>query len=171
MTTQDLVFKWFCYALGVVPVWAAETLFLNRHPLFGVIPVLLPLAAVAAALWEGARAGAVFGLCLGIVADAVYPGIPGEMTLLLCLIGWLTGAISQYGVRQTYPGYLFCATAAMGLLEVVRVLWAIFSQLGPLPAILLTAGKEALWSLCFTPLIYPLFKLIYRKVGGQQLGG
>ena len=171
MTTRDQLLKWLCYALGVLPVWLAETQILNRVPLFGVIPVLLPLAAVAVALWEGARCGAVFGLCLGVIADATYPGAPGGMTLGLCLMGFVTGAVSQYGVRQTFVGYALCAGVSMGILELGRIAWCLFTQLGPLPAVALVAVKEGLWSLCFIPLIYPLFKLIYLKVGGQRLGG
>ena len=171
MTTQDHVLKWLCYALGVFPIWLAETQILNRIPRFGVIPVLLPLAAVAVALWEGARCGAVFGLCLGIIADATYPGAPGGMTLGLCLLGFLTGAASQYEVRQTFVGYALCAGVSMGLLELARVAWCLFTRLGPLPAVALVAAKEGLWSLCFIPLIYPLFKFIYLKVGDRRLGG
>ena len=171
MTTQDQVQKWLCYALGVLPIWLAETQILNRVPLFGVIPVLLPLAAVAVALWEGARRGAVFGLCLGVLADAVYPGAPGGMTLGLCLLGFVTGAVCQYGVRQTFVGYALCASVSMGLLELGRVAWCLFSRLGPLPAVGLVAAKEGLWSLCFIPLIYPIFKLISHTVGAQRPGG
>ena len=171
MTTRDQLLKWLCYALGALPIWLAETQILNRVPLFGVIPVLLPLAAVAVALWEGARYGAGFGLCLGIIADATYPGAPGGMTLGLCLLGFVTGVVSQYGVRQTFVGYALCAGVGMGLLELGRIAWCLLSQLGPLPAVGLVAVKEGLWSLCFIPLIYPLFKLIYQMVGGQRLGG
>ncbi len=171
MTTQDSLVKWLCYALGVLPVWLAETQILNRVPLFGVIPVLLPLAAVAVALWEGARSGALFGLCLGVIADATYPGTPGGMTLGLCLLGFLAGAACQYGVRQTFVGYALCSAVGMGLLELARVGWCLFTKLGPLPAVALVAAKEGLWSLCFIPFLYPLFKAIYRKVGGQRLGG
>lgn len=171
MTTRDQVHKWLVYALGLLPVWAAETMLLNRLPLFGVIPVLLPLAAVAVALWEGAGPGALFGLGVGILADAVYPGAPGGMTLGLCLMGWLTGAICQYGVRQNFVGYVLCAAIDMGALELCRFAWAMFTRLGTAQAVASVALKEGLWSLCFTPLLYPLFKLIYRKVGGERLGG
>ena len=171
MTTQDQTRKWLCYALGVLPFWLAETQILNRVPLFGVIPVLLPLAAVAVGLWEGARDGAVFGLCLGIIADATYPGAPGGMIFGLSLLGFLTGAMSQYGVRQTFVGYAMCAGVSMGLLELSRVGWSLFTHLGPPDAIVLVALKEGLWSLCFIPLIYPLFKLISFKVGSGQSGG
>ena len=169
MTTRDLVHKWSVYALGLAAVWFAETQVLWRFPFFGVIPVLLPLAAVAAAFWEGARAGAVFGLCVGVLADAVYPGIPGGMTLGLAVAGFIVGTASQFGVRQTFLGYLLCASATVGVMEALRVVSGMLTQLGSLNALGLMALKEGLWSLCFTPLIYPLFKLIYHRVGGERL--
>lgn len=171
MTTRLLVHKWLVYALGLAAVWFAEAMVLWRFPVFGVIPVLLPLAAVAAAFWEGARAGAVFGLCVGVLADAIYPGTPGGMTLGLCLMGFCAGAASQYGVRQTFLGYLLCAGTSMGALELARVAWGLLTHLGSLEAMALVALKEGLWSLCFTLFIYPLFRLIYRRVGGERLAG
>ena len=171
MTTRDQVRKWLIYALGLLAVWAAEALVLWRFPMFGVIPVLLPLAAVAVAFWEGARRGAVFGLCVGVLADAIYPGVPGGMTLGLCLMGFCVGAASQYGIRQTFLGYLLCAGASMAALELARVLGLLLIRLGSLEALGWVALKEGLWSLCFTVAIYPLFKLIYDKVGGERLGG
>ncbi len=169
MTTRHQLHKWSVYALGLALVWFAETQVLWRFPLLGVIPVLLPLAAVAAAFWEGGRAGAVFGLCTGVLADAAYPGLPGGMTFGLCLMGFCVGAASQYGVRQTFLGYLLCAAVSLGAMEALRVLAGLFTRLGPWQALGLTALKEGLWSLCFAPLVYLLFRLIYRRVGGERL--
>lgn len=162
--------KWLLYALGVLVVWIAEALFLNRLPILGVIPVLLPLAAVAVGLWESALPGAVFGLCLGIFADAVYPGLPGGMTLGLCIIGWFTGAMSQYRVRQNLPGYLICAVAAMVALEIVRVLIALLSHLAPTGVILSLAGRELACSLLYAIPVYLLFKLIHHFVSTPVRG-
>lgn len=162
--------KWLLYALGVLVVWIAEALFLNRLPILGVIPVLLPLAAVAVGLWESALPGAVFGLCLGIFADAVYPGLPGGMTLGLCIIGWFTGAMSQYRVRQNLPGYLICAVAAMAALEIVRVLIALLSHLAPTGVILSLAGRELACSLLYAIPVYLLFKLIHHFVSTPVRG-
>lgn len=171
MTTRDQAFKWLCYGLGVLPVWLAETLLLTRLPLLGVVPVLLPLAAIAAAQWEGAGFGALFGLVVGVIADATYPGVPGGMTVGLCLLGLLTGAMSQYGVQRNFLGCLLCATVGMGLLEAARVAWCLVTKLGPLEAVAFVALKEGLWSLCFVVFIYPLFKLIHRKVASGRMGG
>ena len=53
MTRQDFLIKWGVYALALVPVWFLELFVLNRFPLFGVAPMLLPLAAVCVAVLEG----------------------------------------------------------------------------------------------------------------------
>lgn len=164
------VTKWLIYALGVAVVWMAETLFLNRLPLFGVIPVLLPLTAVAVGLWEGAFPGAVFGLCLGVFADAVYPGLPGGMTLGLCLIGWLTGAMSQYRVRQNLPGYLICAVSAAAALALVRASAALLSHRGTTGAVFSLAGREMACSLVYAIPIYLLFFLLHRLIAKPVRG-
>ena len=169
MTRRNEIHKWSVYALGLAAVWFAETQVLWRFPLFGVIPVLLPLAAVAAAFWEGAGPGAIFGLCVGVLADAVYPGTPGGMTLGLSVAGFCVGTASQYRIRQTFFGYLLCGAVIVGAMELLRVVSGLFTRLGSLDALGLMALKEGLWSLCFTPLIYPLFKLIFHRVGGERL--
>lgn len=158
------VAKWLIYTLGVAVVWMAETLFLNRLPLFGVIPVLLPLTAVAVGLWEGVVEGAVFGLCLGVFADAVYPGLPGGMTLGLCLIGLLTGAMSQYRVRQNLPGYLLCAVAATAAIALTRTCAALLSHLGTVRDVLSLAGREMACSLVYAIPLYLLFHLLHRLI-------
>lgn len=169
MRRSDVV-KWLIYALGAAVVWAAETLLLNRLPIFGVIPVLLPLAAVAVGLWEGTAAGAVFGLCLGIFADAIYPGLPGGMTAGLCVMGWLTGAMIQYRLRQNLPGYLICAVASMTALELFRALSALLSRLGPAQLIFSLAGRELACSLLYAIPVYLLFKLLHFLLHKPQRG-
>ena len=61
MTTKDFTVKWLAYALALLPVWLMECFLLSRYPLFGVKPMLLPLAVVAVATLEGGAAGAGFG--------------------------------------------------------------------------------------------------------------
>ena len=65
MTTKDFSIKWLAYALALLPVWFAQAFLVNRFPLFGVVPSLLPLAAVAVAVLEGASAGAGFASAFG----------------------------------------------------------------------------------------------------------
>ena len=62
MTRQDLIHKWAVYALALLPVWLLDSCILPRFPLFGITPMLLPLALTAVAVLEGSVAGAGFGM-------------------------------------------------------------------------------------------------------------
>ena len=121
MTRQDFLIKWGVYALALVPVWFLELFVLNRFPLFGVAPMLLPLAAVCVAVLEGTTAGAGFGLFVGILCDAAYFNTDGAMTVGLCLIGVGAGALAQYVLRQNLVGCLLCSFAALALIDGVRI--------------------------------------------------
>ena len=100
MTRSDFMIKWGVYALAILPIWFLEVYVLNRLPVLGVTPMLMPLAAVAAAVLEGATGGAGYGLFVGILCDAAYHGTNGAMTLGLCLLGMAAGALAQYALRQ-----------------------------------------------------------------------
>lgn len=168
MTTQDRIFKWFLYALGLVPVWVLETMILNRVPFPIAHPLLLPAAAVTVAVLEGAWAGCGFGMAVGIIADAVYPGLPGGMTVGLALAGCASGILAQYGVRQSYLGSLLCTAATMILMDFIRVAAALFTGSASLGAMVPVALAEIGWSLLFTPVVYLIFKPIRNKV--KRLG-
>jgi len=169
LTGQNNLFKWFTYALAMLPVWFIEAVLLRRVPLFGVFPMLLPLTAVAVAVLEGAVAGAGFGLMVGIVCDAVYFGTGGSMTLGLTLIGAGSGLVAQYGLRQNYWGFLLCSGGALTALDALRVLRRLFIGTAALVPLLRVAVPEVLWSLVFTPLIYMIFRFVHQRVGGTTL--
>ena len=153
MTRRDQLFKWAVYALGLLPIWVLDAFVLSRYPLFGVTPILLPVAAAAVAVLEGAVGGAGFGLWIG----------------LLTLAGFFTGTLSRYALRSSFAGCIVCAAACLALLELFQVISGVIIQLGPLSALLSIALREWLLSLCWTPLIYLIFYRIYRRVGGQKL--
>ena len=50
MTRQDFIYKWLFYGLALLPVWWLEVYVLNRFPVLGVAPTLLPVAAVTVAV-------------------------------------------------------------------------------------------------------------------------
>ena len=144
MTRQDFLIKWGVYALALVPVWFLELFVLNRFPLFGVAPMLLPLAAVCVAVLEGTTAGAGFGLFVGILCDAAYFNTDGAMTVGLCLIGVGAGALAQYVLRQNLVGCLLCSFAALALIDGVRIAARLLAGRGELAAMLGLAGRDSL---------------------------
>ena len=61
MTRRDFIRKWTVYALGLLPIWLLDAYILPRMPLWGTVPMLLPLAVAAVAVLEGAYSGTGFG--------------------------------------------------------------------------------------------------------------
>ena len=164
MTRQDFFIKWGVYALALLPVWFCEVYILNRFPLFGVAPMLLPLAAIAVAVLEGTVAGAGFGLGVGILCDAVYFNPDGAMTLGLCLLGFGAGALAQYVLRQNLLGCLLCSLLALVCIDAVRILSRLLAGTATLPTMLSLAGREIAWSMVFIFPVYALFLWVFHRV-------
>ena len=169
MTRRDFIHKWLVYALGLLPVWLLDAYILPRYPLYGASPMLLPLAVAAVAVLEGAYSGTGFGLGVGLLWELAYPGGFGGLVLFLALAGMAMGAVSQYALRQSFPGCLICSAGALAFVDLLRIIRMLFTRSAPLPALLQVAAAEFLWSIAWTPLVWLLFRAVYRKVGGNKL--
>lgn len=169
MTRRDQIHKWFFYALALVPVWLLDEFILNRIPIFGVIPMLLPLAVVSVAVLEGSIAGAGFGLAVGLLWELAYPGGFGGLVFGMALAGALTGSVAQYALSQSFVSCFLCSAAVLGMVDAARILRSLFIQAETLDVLLRISAAEVLVSLCFTPLIYLLFRRVFRRVGGTKL--
>ena len=164
MTRQDFLIKWGVYALALLPVWFLELYVLNRFPVFGVTPMLLPLAAICVAVLEGAVAGGGFGLAVGILCDAVYFNTDGTMTIGICVLGILAGGVAQYALRQDLVGCLLCSFVGLVLMDLGRMVVRLLAWQTPVSAMLAVAVPEVLWSMVFVPPVYLLFRWVYRRV-------
>ena len=164
MTRHDFLIKWGVYTLALLLVWVLEVYVLARFPLFGIRPVLLPLAAAAVAVLEGASGGAGFGLGIGLLSCAVYPDANGGFVLLFALSGLAAGLLAQYVLRQDFLGCLLCSALSLAALDAVRILSRFFLREEALDALLCLAGRKIGISLLFTPLVYLLFLWVFRRV-------
>lgn len=169
MTRRDFLLKWLLYALGLLPILALELYILPQFPIFGIIPTLLPVAAITVAVLEGPVAGAGFGLFVGILSDALVPGLPGTMTFGLAFLGMCAGATARYGVRQNMLGCLVCSAGALLIIDLIRILSHLLRGKASLLALLAVALPEIFWSLVFLPLIYGVFLWIYHRVPKPSL--
>ena len=169
MTRRDLIHKWAVYALGLLPVWVLDAYILSRYPLWGISPMLLPLAVAAVAVLEGAYAGTGFGLAVGLLWELAYPGGFGGLVFYLALAGMAMGAVSQYALSQSFAGCLICSAGGLGVLDLLRVARGLLVDLASLSDLLQVAAPEFFWSLAWTPLVWLLFRSIYRRVGGTKL--
>ena len=87
----------------------------------------------------------------------------------MALAGMAIGALAQYALSQSFPGCLLCSAAILALLDLLRVLRGLITHAASLPALLQVAVPEFLYSLAWTPVVYLLFRAIFRRVGGTKL--
>ena len=147
--TKEKIRKLLLYALYMYLVLAFQNM-------------ILPAAVVAVGMFEGATKGAIFGLVMGIFADMSFIESVTTFTMLLPIIGFAMGFVSQFFINKRFFAYMIASLAAFavtGLVQLVKVLvldgWA-FSMLT-------TLILQALWSLPLAAILYfPPAKWIER---------
>jgi len=169
MTRRDLIKKWLTYGLGLLPVWLLDAYILPRYPVLGVSPILLPLAVSVVAVLEGAYAGTGFGLTVGLLWELAYPGGFGALVITMAVAGMVFGAVSQYALSQSFPTYFICTGGLLLFLDGLRIFRGLLTHTATLSAMLQVAVPEILITLLWSPLVWLLFRRIYRKVGGTKL--
>ena len=155
--------KWGVYVLALLPVWLLETYVFARLPLFGVRPMLLPLAVAAVSVLEGAAAGAGFGLGVGALAVACG-GAEAWQILVMMAAGLGTGLLSQYLLRQDLLGCLLCSALNLAAVDGVRIGLRLLAGSAGLEPMLRLAGAELLCSLLFVFPVYGIFLWVFRRV-------
>lgn len=169
MTTQDWLYKWFRYALALLPVWWLDAYLLSRWPVWGVTPVLLPVAVAAVSVLEGVSGGAGFGFGAGLLWAGAYAGSDGSRVILLTLLGMLGGALSRYALAQGLLGCILCSAVTVGLVELFHVLVELFFLRAEPGALLGVAAAQLALSVCWSPVVYWIFARVYDRVGGDRL--
>lgn len=168
LTRQNKFIKWASYALALVLVTFLENSVFARFPVWGVIPVMIPLAAAMAGVFEGPAPGAAFGIGVGVMCQALYFRGGGWLVLGCAAAGLLAGLIARYAFGPTLASAFVSSLAALLLLDGARVLLRL-AQGAALPGLLRIAGPEILYSLAASLLVFLIFRGVYRRVGGDAL--
>lgn len=160
--TKEKLRKFLLYALYMYLTLALQNMIFPFVRPLDVSPMVLPAAVVAVGMYEGATKGAIFGLIMGIFADMSFVESVTTFTLLLPVLGFGMGFVSQFFINKRFFAYMVASLAAFlitGFVQMIRVLvldgWA-FSMLT-------TVVIQALWSLPGAVLVYfPPAKWIER---------
>lgn len=169
ISRQNSVYKWLLYAAALLPFCFLDGVVFGRIDFLGSRPFLLPLAVSVVAILEGVTAGAGYGLYAGLLASLLGHGSKGVFIFLLSLLGVLVGYAFRYGLQQTFTGCLLGSMVALCALSLIRVLFHALKDGATFFALFRISASEVLWSLAFFPLVYAIYRLVYRRVGGVRL--
>ncbi len=121
--SRSQLFKWGCYGLLMLLCTVLQTtpgLFQlgNAKPLW-----LLPLA-LAAAVFEGEFAGALFGAVCGLMWDYTAGRTIGMLALELMILCFALSAVVQLYFKTSVPNFLLLNT--LGAMVVLTLDWLFF---------------------------------------------
>ena len=153
---RSAINKVSAYGLLLLAVMLLQTTFMHRLAIGDVKPSLLVVSVVCVALFSDYRTGTVFGGVLGLLCDVSSAAVFGYYTLMLMLIGFCVGVLSDAAIRRSLPSALlvyFCAYAAYFVILILTSV-VVVGNFSVLPYRLRVTFFEMLYSLIFLPVLY-----------------
>lgn len=160
----EILAKWLLYAAAALAAVLIQGFVLQFLRILGVMPFLYPLLAVLVAMYEGPLGGTVWCLALGVACDLVLPApIPCFYTMVFPLAGLCAGLIAQSWLPAGLPCSYVVSALAFALTDGFHALLLALTGKPAWAASLEVGCRETAATLIFVPLLYLLFRRVYRK--------
>ena len=150
------------YAVLSLLLYLLQAAVFTRIRIFGVKPLILPVAVVCIALFEGSFTGGIFGLICGVLCDFTMSDSLVLFTVSLTLIGFCVGILSELVLARGFPSCILCSAAVLiicAFLQSFRLLF--FYGASPL-AIASTGLLQSAYSVLFTLPLYWCVRTVSR---------
>lgn len=138
----------------------------------GVVPNVVLLVVVGAALVRGAQFAMVLGFVAGVLLDLAPPAdhVAGRWALALMLVGYVAGRVLT-DVRPTMPAMLATVAAASFLGTSVFALsgLALRDPAVAIPDLLQVIGGSLAWDLLVTPLVLPVVMGLFTRLEPERV--
>ncbi len=136
-------------ALVLLLFYLLQVILLARFRPWGVVPLPLPLLAVAAGLFGGGIWGGCIGLFAGIISDSSLGDSVLLFTVLLTVLGFFSGFLGEFVMAKGFPSFLLLGMVTLVLSTGLQAV--LFTMLIPTPwqLLLQTALKQLLITLPF----------------------
>ncbi len=139
----------------------------SRLHIFGVAPLLLPLAAVAAGLLGSSGWGGAFGLLCGILCDAALGGGGLLFTVALTVMGFFSGFLGEFILARGFPSYLLLSVGVLLISAFLQMFRLLVFDRAPAWDLIRTGLLQSLASAIF---ILPLYFCVRRSLRSWRRG-
>ena len=145
--------RYLRYGLFILVTLTAQNMVLGSLRIAGVCPLVLPAAAAAMGMFEGATFGPVFSLIMGLFADMAFIETKVFFTLLLPALSLGSAFVSQFFINRRFFAF-------MGVCLIVLLITGTLQMLKTLAAdtfsvdMITVSAVQAIWSLPFSALTY-----------------
>jgi len=151
---RRVVIQFIYHALFLLAVYIVQAFVLPYVRALPSVPLILPLAAVGVAMFEGGGRGAVCGLFAGALCDLSMHQPIAQFTLLMTFICIVICVLSAQVLERGFLTYFTLCIATLAVCAVMQMFTLLFFD-GVTPQFLLwEALRQSLVSLPFTVPIY-----------------
>lgn len=141
------------YALFMLLMLIFQTMVVTHFRPLGVCAFVLPTAAIAVGMFEGASFGTVFGLALGIFTDMFYVESTVMYTILFPALAFAAGFTAQYFINRRFVSFIAAAFAGMLITGFVQMLGVSLKDSFSF-SMIFTVILQTLWTMPLSLLAY-----------------
>lgn len=136
-----------------------------RYPIFGICPDIVLSCVLSIAMFEGARFGAVSGIVIGFVIDAVGSYGLSLSPFFYMIFGYITGLCSDYLFKRGWLSFSMSSAVAYffrGFLTLINIS-AAWKQYSTGYVFLHILAPEVLFSFLFSFPVFFFFSLVAHR--------
>lgn len=163
MSKIRIPFVLIAHIVFIIAVYIFQALVFPYIPLGGIVPVLLPIAVVGIATFEGSSRGGGYGLLAGMLCDISFNQPVVVMTVTLTAVGIVVGLLTETVMARGFPTYFLGCAGALILTSFVSFFGLLFFKNVEITALLETAVMQVLCSMIFTIPIYFIVRVLGRR--------
>ena len=141
------------YTLFMFLTLLAQNMVLSHIRPLGIHPLILPAAAAAAGMFEGATWGPVFSLFMGYFADMSFVENSIFFLVLLPLLSLLSAFVSQFFINRRFFAFMGLSLLSLVITSGLQILKTMALDAWS-TQLLLVGIFQTLWSLPFSALAY-----------------
>ena len=163
-TRKNLIVKilvWFVYLLIA---YIMQGIVFSRITVFGAKPLILPLVAVGAAVFDGRVTGGIVGICAGMLCDISFNEATVVFTLTLTFLGLITGYLAETLLVKSFLTYVVVSFFALAVCAAVQIFGLVFVYSTPVSVLFETVLRQTAASMIFTLPLYPVTRSVTKAM-------
>jgi len=161
--TKATLIKLLTHTLFLAVLYVLQSMVFSRLRIFGASPLIIPLAVVGVAIFQGAGWGGGFGIAAGVMCDIAFSETTILFTVLLTILGSAVGLLADFFLARGFPSFLLCCVISLLIIAFLQMFsFLMFYDVDKI--ILLRTGLlQTLYSCLFVLPVYNISRRLSRK--------
>ena len=156
------VLKVAAYACLLFVLYILQSMVFPYFKTLGTKPLIIPVAVMCLALFEGPVKAGIFGVFAGIFCDFSFNQPAIQFTVFMTVMGLAAGYLFQTVLATGFPSFCACTAVALVICALVQSFGLVFYSGADILAVLKGIILKTGYSIIFTFPIYLIVKWINR---------